>query len=114
MQLLRNAGYKGTGGLGAREQGVTAPLEAWKQSGKQGIGSSVSRSPNPHAHSPRSKASLNPKSSVPSILDETGNTAGNSNESASTRAKLKRRWPSVTVDEDMDSKQRRWKQILQV
>lgn len=38
LQLLTKAGWKG-GGLGAKEQGITAPIAAWHNQGRQGIGS---------------------------------------------------------------------------
>lgn len=44
LQLLAKAGYKGSGGLGAAEQGITTPLPAWHNQGRMGIGSAPSQS----------------------------------------------------------------------
>ena len=38
-QLLAKAGYKGSGGLGADESGITSPIPAWRNQGRMGIGS---------------------------------------------------------------------------
>ncbi len=38
-QLLAKAGYKGSGGLGPSESGITSPVPAWHNQGRTGIGS---------------------------------------------------------------------------
>jgi len=52
LQLLKKTGWRGCGGLGAREQGISMPLAAWNQHGRQGIGAAV----------PRPKAQIDPRS----------------------------------------------------
>ena len=43
-QLLTKAGYKGSGGLGADESGITSPIPAWHNHGRMGIGSAPNQS----------------------------------------------------------------------
>lgn len=43
-QLLAKAGYKGSGGLGPDESGITSPIPAWHNQGRMGIGSAPNQS----------------------------------------------------------------------
>ena len=108
MQLLRKAGYKGTGGLGAHEQGAAQPLQAWKQSGKEGIGAA-----------PQTRGSSKSWESAgvevvpgPDNLSKDETHTCREDSDASTR-KLKRKRRLVGVEEDVDTKVKRWKQVMQ-
>lgn len=112
LQLLCKAGYRGAGGLGAQEQGVTSPLKAWRQAGKQGIGR------------PKREAILQAETTgktsselvVPlGVKARSAVSCSNSCEDEKMRrAQIKRKWPSVNVEESVDAKKRPWRQVLQV
>ena len=38
MQMLQKAGWQAGEGLGAKQQGITTPLPAWHQAGREGLG----------------------------------------------------------------------------
>ena len=109
MQLLRKAGYKGRGGLGAREQGAIQPLQAWKQSGKEGIGAA----PQTRGSGERQKDAGVDPARGPNNLGKDENQK-NRGDSDAKKRELKRKWPSVKVEEDVDTKVKRWKQVMQV
>ena len=50
LQLLAKAGYKGSGGLGPQESGITSPIPAWHNQGRLGIGSGSTQQPATSSH----------------------------------------------------------------
>ena len=86
MQLLAKAGYKGSGGLGADESGITSPIPAWHNQGRMGIGSAPNQS--------RAKSQLAPTAGRLSMKEvrhgpQESNEVGSSRE-ASTQQPRKR------------------------
>lgn len=108
-KLLRKAGWKGLGGLGAQEQGITSPISAWIQAGREGIGVS---------HPP---ADLRDKQAVTAARDsEHGNAEpaqqrnlASIKDSGGRPRAPKREWERVEVVEPVDSKVKRWRQVMQ-
>lgn len=110
MQLLRKAGYKGRGGLGAREQGATQPLQAWRQPGKQGIGAADQTRAGGRR---RQGAGPNPLPDPEQLGKEDAQKLKRDSAARKKEREMRRKWPSVRVEEDVDTKVKRWKQVMQ-
>ena len=116
LQLLRKAGWKGQGGLGISEQGISQPLEAWKQGGRQGIGMHNGQAKNNAKNEPASTDTAIPITQAQTTVRK-GSVENSSVQSKSKRVKRvrapKREWQTVAVEEPLDKKVKRWQQILQ-
>ena len=116
LQLLRKAGWKGQGGLGISEQGISQPLEAWKQGGRQGIGMHHGQDKNSAKNEPANTDTAHPTTQAQTTV-RNGSVENSSVQSKSKRAKKvrapKREWQTVAVEEPLDKKVKRWQQILQ-
>ena len=108
MQLLAKAGYKGSGGLGPLESGITSPIPAWHNQGRMGIGSATTQQPTSSTH-PSSRAG---NLSVKEVTDGSGKGAsskrGASQQEEQQHQQPRKRskpphkdWGSVRVDEDL-------------
>lgn len=106
LQLLKKAGWKGRGGLGAHEQGIEVPIEAWVQAGRRGIGTEQAAKAQQDAKDNASEAAA---------ASEPGGDKAGTKPAAPKRAKApKREWESVRVEESTDTKVKRWRQVMQV
>lgn len=114
MQLLKKAGYKGKGGLGLHEQGTAVPIEAWNQSGKEGIGHVHAGKAEAHKSAGEHEANPIRKTALQSNGQALTEAARQEARQKSMRKKLRRSWPTVKVEEPLDQKVIRWNQILQV
>ena len=111
-QLLQKAGWKEGSGLGAQEQGIAAPIAAWYQSGRQGIGATppqptgtlliAAAAPASTPHAADGKDGIQQASSTAAAADE------------QHRRPPKRGWETVRVEEALDVKVKRIRQVMQV
>ena len=106
MQLLAKAGYKGSGGLGPLESGITSPLPAWHNQGRMGIGSAPSQQPASNSHSSTRAGHLS--------MGEVSHGSGEGSSSGKAKSHDQRQqqtqkrskpphteWASVRVEEDL-------------
>ena len=114
-QLLQKAGWKEGSGLGAQEQGIAAPIAAWYQSGRMGIGIGATP-PQPTStlliaaaatgskktHATAGKDAAQQTSSIAAVADELH------------RRPPKRGWETVRVEEALEAKVKRIRQVMQV
>jgi hypothetical protein len=98
-QLLAKAGYKGSGGLGPSESGITSPIPAWHNQGRIGIGSV----PNQAAAGGGQLASRTGQLSAREVLHGSQDSA-KADQHRQTRKRSKppnKDWASVRVEEDV-------------
>ena len=98
-QLLAKAGYKGSGGLGPSESGITSPIPAWHNQGRMGIGSV----PNEADASSSQLASRTGQLSVREVQHGSQDSA-KADQHRQTRKRSKppkKDWASVRVEEDV-------------
>lgn len=116
LQLLRKAGWRGAGGLGAQEQGIASPIAAWQQLGRSGIGLSslqkTQRRADLEEQTPPGEAQ---QGQQPGKQPATPAEEQQCNKGKARRTRApKREWETVKVEEAVESKVKRWRQILQV
>lgn len=98
-QLLAKAGYKGSGGLGPSESGITSPVPAWHNQGRMGIGSV----PNQAAAGCGQLASRTGQLSAREVQHGSQDSA-KADQHRQTRKRSKppnKDWASVRVEEDV-------------
>ena len=128
LQLLRKAGWKGEGGLGAQGQGISAPLEAWIQGGRQGIGVvprqrgvDASGAQPSDADGGKEGSEARPSTSLNTAMLQSRERQagerqadGRGQKHARRGRPPKREWQTVAVEEPLEKKVKRWRQVLQV
>ena len=106
LQLLAKAGYKGTGGLGPQESGITSPIPAWHNQGRLGIGSGPTQQPASSSHTASRAGNL----SVKEISHGSGEGPDASRAASQQQQQQQHKkrskpphkdWGSVTVEENL-------------
>ena len=88
-QLLTKAGYKGSGGLGADESGITSPIPAWHNQGRMGIGSAPNQSRAKSQLAPTAgRLSMKEVRHGPQDSSETGRSRGASTQQPGKRSSV--------------------------
>lgn len=108
MQLLAKAGYKGSGGLGPLESGITSPIPAWHNQGRMGIGSATNQQPTNSTHRASTAGDLSVKEVAHGSEKGSNSSRGASQQEQPRQQQPRKRskpphkdWGSVRVDEDL-------------
>ena len=74
---MAKAGYKGSGGLGADESGITSPIPAWHNQGRMGIGSAPNQTRTRSQLAPTAgRLSMNEVQHGPQVGNEASSSRG--------------------------------------
>ena len=106
LQLLAKAGYKGSGGLGPLESGITSPIPAWHNQGRMGIGSVPNQQPaaSSRSASRAGKLSMNEVSHGSADGSKSSRADSQPQQQQQPRKRTKpphKDWGSVLVEEDL-------------